>query len=101
MLEHRNFPIYASQFHPEKPVFEFFEREGLQNIPHSSEAIRLSGVMSRWLVDQARRNNHSFANETEERQALIYDHVPTVAFDLYSHYEPLYFFDRKINFTIL
>jgi len=60
--EHKQYPIYATQFHPEKPIFEWYTGEV---IPHTGNAVAANIYLSTFLVGEARKNNHQFTSEQE------------------------------------
>jgi len=69
-------PIYALQWHPEKISFEFFNNSKQQHIPHTSKANLVSQYMSKFLVDQTRKNKNHFSNVAEENKFIIYQYFP-------------------------
>jgi len=71
-LEARDFPFFATQFHPEKNSFEWAVK--YKEIPHSREAVNVGLYFAQFFVDQARQSNHSFASRTEEEEHLIYNY---------------------------
>jgi gamma-glutamyl hydrolase len=80
MIEAFKYPIFGSQWHPEKNNFEWGETsEGIPNeaIDHSHDAVLASQYMANFFVDQARKSAHKFPTETEEDGALIYNYKPT------------------------
>ena len=92
MIEAFKYPIFGSQWHPEKNNFEWGETsEGVPNeaIDHSHDAILASQYMANFFVDQARRSTHAFPTETEEDAALIYNYKPTKTND---HFMQQYYF---------
>jgi len=60
--EHKQYPIYATQFHPEKPIFEWNEGEV---IPHTGNAVAANIYLSTFLVGEARKNTHAFPSEQD------------------------------------
>lgn len=72
-MEAKNYPIFASQWHPEKNTFEWTDKI---NIPHSPDATRVTQYMADFFVDQTRLSNHSFPTEEAEKAALIYNWDP-------------------------
>jgi len=72
-IEGRVVPVYGTQWHPERNQFEW--STGL-NINHSPDAIHAMQYMADFFVDEARRNTHSFSNDTLENQWLIYNWNP-------------------------
>mmetsp|Transcript_104082 Transcript_104082/g.293503 ORF Transcript_104082/g.293503 Transcript_104082/m.293503 type:complete len:335 (+) Transcript_104082:201-1205(+) len=72
-MEARRFPIMATQWHPEKNIFEWRSGEG---IPHRPEAVRLTQHMANHFVDIARTSSHRFHSQAAEARALIYNFEP-------------------------
>jgi gamma-glutamyl hydrolase len=80
MIEAFKYPIFGSQWHPEKNNFEWGETsEGIPNeaIDHSHDAVLASQYMGNFFVDQARLSSHKFPTETEEDGALIWNYQPS------------------------
>lgn len=50
------YPIYATQFHPEKNAFEW---ASFLRIPHSEAAIEVGQETANFFVSQARRSRHA------------------------------------------
>ncbi|XP_015172977.1 PREDICTED: gamma-glutamyl hydrolase-like [Polistes dominula] len=72
-MEHINFPFYGLQFHPEKNIYEWIIG---RNIPHSSNAIKVSQYFANFFVDEARKNKNKFSDRDEEMTKLIYNYPP-------------------------
>jgi gamma-glutamyl hydrolase len=72
--EHNRYPIYATQFHPEKPIFEWNEGEV---IPHTGNAVAANIYLSTFLVGESRKNTHKFASEQEYFEYSINNYNPT------------------------
>lgn len=68
--EHKQYPFFATQWHPEKPPYEF----GLKAVPHTLDAIRVSQHLANQFIETARKSPHSFASPEEELRDLIYNH---------------------------
>uniref|UniRef100_A0A668ABR5 folate gamma-glutamyl hydrolase n=2 Tax=Myripristis murdjan TaxID=586833 RepID=A0A668ABR5_9TELE len=71
-MEAYDYPIYATQWHPEKNPFEWTK----PYIPHSPAAVKVAFYMAHFFVNEARKNFHKFASTEEERDVLIYNHNP-------------------------
>ncbi|XP_003968229.2 gamma-glutamyl hydrolase [Takifugu rubripes] len=71
-IEAYSYPIYGTQWHPEKNPFEFLKAY----IPHSPSAVRTTFYMAEFFVSEARKNKHHFQSEAEEQKALIYNYSP-------------------------
>lgn len=48
-IEHRRYPFYAVQFHPEKNTYEWTTKE---DIPHSPNAIKTAQYFANFFVNQ-------------------------------------------------
>uniref|UniRef100_A0A673LUH1 folate gamma-glutamyl hydrolase n=1 Tax=Sinocyclocheilus rhinocerous TaxID=307959 RepID=A0A673LUH1_9TELE len=82
-----NFPIYATQWHPEKNAFEWTR----PYIPHMPSAIKTAFYMAYFFVNEARKSFHSFPSTEEEEKALIYNYKPEYT-GTQSAFEQKYFF---------
>nr|4L8F_A Chain A, Gamma-glutamyl hydrolase [Danio rerio]4L8F_B Chain B, Gamma-glutamyl hydrolase [Danio rerio]4L8F_C Chain C, Gamma-glutamyl hydrolase [Danio rerio]4L8F_D Chain D, Gamma-glutamyl hydrolase [Danio rerio]4L8Y_A Chain A, Gamma-glutamyl hydrolase [Danio rerio]4L8Y_B Chain B, Gamma-glutamyl hydrolase [Danio rerio]4L8Y_C Chain C, Gamma-glutamyl hydrolase [Danio rerio]4L8Y_D Chain D, Gamma-glutamyl hydrolase [Danio rerio] len=87
-MEAYDFPIYATQWHPEKNAFEWTR----PYIPHTPSAIKTTFYMANFFVNEARKNLHSFASTEEEEKALIYNYKPEYT-GIQSAFEQTYFFN--------
>jgi len=85
-LEAKHFPIYLTQFHPERNGYEWFDSE---SIPHSPEAILIGQYMGNFLVDEARKNSHKFDSIKQLNSMLIDDNPITI---MPENQIPIYFF---------
>jgi len=68
--EHKKYPFFATQWHPEKPPFEF----GMTEVPHTLEAILVAQHLANVFVDTARKSSHAFESPEEELEELIYNY---------------------------
>jgi gamma-glutamyl hydrolase len=79
VVEGRNgLPVFATQFHPEKNIFEQGEAAGggpYEEIAHSRSAVAASQYMANFFVEQARASTHRFASDPWPH--LIYSHTTT------------------------
>lgn len=95
--EHRRYPFYATQWHPEKPPYEF----GMHQIPHGLDAVLVSQHLANVFVDTARRSGHEPESHEEELVMLIYNTRPyftlkdSVMDRSYDGPDMTYFFDSK------
>uniref|UniRef100_A0A131YL28 folate gamma-glutamyl hydrolase n=1 Tax=Rhipicephalus appendiculatus TaxID=34631 RepID=A0A131YL28_RHIAP len=76
-MEAYSYPFYGVQFHPEKNNFEWTQRKDHVHIPHTKDAVLVSQYLGNFFLDEARKNNHSFASAAEELNALIYNYPVT------------------------
>uniref|UniRef100_A0A2P2I7W6 folate gamma-glutamyl hydrolase n=1 Tax=Hirondellea gigas TaxID=1518452 RepID=A0A2P2I7W6_9CRUS len=88
-IEHKHFPIFGTQWHPEKNPYEW----KFSTIPHSPEAIKLEHYVMEVFVGKARLNHNSFTSEAEAESYLIYNYSPIYIRQLYkSSFQQCYFF---------
>ncbi|XP_072032922.1 gamma-glutamyl hydrolase-like [Amphiura filiformis] len=78
-MEAYEYPIYATQWHPEANQFKWVTD---RVVPHSLEAVRASQQMANFFVNEARKNQHKFESEEEEAAYLIYNYCPYVEVSL-------------------
>lgn len=78
-VEAFKYPIYGSQWHPEKNNFEYGETNGIPNeaINHSADAVAVAQYTASFFVNEARKNLHKFANYQDEEKRLIYNYKPS------------------------
>eukprot|EP00775_Hariotina_reticulata_P005931 gene5931-6171_t len=67
-MEAKKYPFTGTQWHPEKPTSEF----GMEEVPHSLDAIRVSQALANYLVDTARYSSHKAESHEQELRDLIY-----------------------------
>ncbi|KAM6215929.1 gamma-glutamyl hydrolase [Rhynchocyon petersi] len=87
-MEGYTYPVYAVQWHPEKPPYEW----GTELISRSPNAVKTAFYLAEFFVSEARKNNHHFDSEDEERKALIYQFDPTYTGNI-STFQQVYIFD--------
>jgi len=61
-VEAYNYPIYATQYHPEKNSFDFLH----PSIPHNRRAQQLTEDFAFFFVNECRKNKHRFPSYSEE-----------------------------------
>jgi hypothetical protein len=74
---------YGSQFHPEKPQYEFDTGDG-ENIPHNLNAIFANQYFAEFFVNEARLRNDNVMNQNTYLANVIYNW-------------PAYFIDQEEN----
>jgi len=84
-IEAKKYPFVGVQFHPEKNIFEWNEKE--PKIPHSRHAVHVSLYFATYFVNMARRSSHRFEDRASEEKFLSY------------RYEPLYVGQESIDWT--
>lgn len=79
-IESFDYPIFGTQWHPEKNIFEWSEEsDGVPSeaINHSPEAVLITQYSANFFVEQARKSSHFYDVPSEEDSALIYNYSPT------------------------
>lgn len=69
-FEARDYPISATQWHPEKNAFEWTPTK---HIPHDPDAIEVTQEVGNYVVGAARHNQHAPRSREEEEDLLIYN----------------------------
>eukprot|EP00929_Paragymnodinium_shiwhaense_P010483 TRINITY_DN115186_c0_g1_i1.p1 TRINITY_DN115186_c0_g1~~TRINITY_DN115186_c0_g1_i1.p1 ORF type:complete len:377 (-),score=47.56 TRINITY_DN115186_c0_g1_i1:399-1472(-) len=90
-MEAKNYPITATQWHPEKNNFEW-ERSA---ISHTLHAVQLSQWVANNFVEAARKSSHRFATPEDEAAALIYNSAPIP--DPQHYYTQIYMWDMAAS----
>lgn len=94
-LEHRRYPFYGVQFHPEKNLYEWVRNK---NISHTAHAIRASQFFSDFFVNEARKSDNHFKDAKTEDQHVIYNFPPEFTGAKGSSYEQSYLFSADVNY---
>ncbi|KAG2441123.1 hypothetical protein HXX76_003975 [Chlamydomonas incerta] len=97
-MEGVKYPFFGTQWHPEKPPYEF----GMEEVPHSLDAIRVSQHLSNVFLEAARMSSHKPESKEEELAMEIYDTAPifSARFEVmdeenYDGPDITYYFDQK------
>jgi len=95
MVEHASMPVWATQWHPEKNIFEQGEQlpsgQPYEVVQHTRAAVSISQYMANYFVDQCRRSLHRFKSPEEGWNRLIYkDTTSTV---MSPNFVQVYLFD--------
>lgn len=91
-LEHKRYPFYGVQFHPEKNLYEWVTGK---NIPHGRNATLVAQYFANFFVNEARKNSHEFTTEQEAKQSLIYNYPVTYTALQNSTYQQCYMFKKS------
>lgn len=86
-MEHKEYPFFGVQFHPEKIAFEWNPSFGY---PHSREAVIANRYFYDTLVNYARKNKNKFASTKDEKRSLIYNCAVRIPENYF--YEQIYLF---------
>lgn len=80
MYQFTSFPYFGTQFHIEKPLYEWRE----EGVPHSDEAILLSKTMSKMFMEECKKNynvNTTIANTTSDKNNLLIENYDLLSRD--------------------
>ncbi|XP_035914391.1 gamma-glutamyl hydrolase A-like isoform X1 [Anopheles stephensi] len=88
-IEHKNYPFYGIQFHPEKNIYEWVQNK---NISHTANAIRASQFFADFFIEESRKSEHQFASEAMLEKHVIYNYQPTFTGLKRSSFEQCYMF---------
>uniref|UniRef100_A0A3P9ISH6 folate gamma-glutamyl hydrolase n=1 Tax=Oryzias latipes TaxID=8090 RepID=A0A3P9ISH6_ORYLA len=86
-FEAYDYPVYGTQWHPEKNVFEWTK----PFYPHCPSAVKTSFYMAEFFIGEARKSFHRFESKEEEDKALIYNYSPVYT-GTTSAFEQVYIF---------
>ncbi len=90
VYEGTSMPLYAMQFHAEKPIFEWPNEE----INHSRDNVAAMSYFAHFVGVEAAKNSHAFASKKAEQAALIYNYAPVPSIG-FSTFEQVYFFAKQ------
>lgn len=96
-IEHRQYPFYGVQFHPEKNLYEWVRNK---NISHTAHAIEASQYFAQFFVNEARKSDHRFADSKTEDQYVIYNYPCTFTGAVGSAFEQAYMFPAKVDYMV-
>jgi gamma-glutamyl hydrolase len=88
-IESNKYPIYGSQWHPEKPLYEWNIHEVIN---HDTDSILANAYTTEFFVSEARKSTHQFETVEDETAALIYNYEPIYIYNYINDYEQGYFF---------
>lgn len=94
-IEHKRYPFYGVQFHPEKNLYEWIRNK---NISHSFHAIVASQYFTEFFVNEARKSSHQFKDSKTEDQYLIYNYPAEFTGAKGSSFEQSYLFAENVDY---
>jgi len=97
-MEHKQYPIFGTQWHPEKNTFAWTT---YFHIPHSEEAIQIEQFLMNRFVHYARMNPNQFSTEEEEQDQLIYNYTPIFVEKVFhdNHFDQAYLFKKNTTYS--
>ncbi|EFC38836.1 predicted protein [Naegleria gruberi] len=95
-IESLKYPIYGTQFHPEKIQFEF----NYEDINHSYDSVLANQYFANFFVNEARKNQHKFSSFEVEQSYSIYNFNAKFTFpEISKDFVQIYYFNAsRINF---
>ncbi|KAI3384858.1 hypothetical protein SNEBB_010000 [Seison nebaliae] len=96
-VESRDYPIYGTQFHPEKNSFEWNTQ---LHLDHSSLSIEVTQYLATAFVMECSRSYHNYDVEVKVRknlEKLIYFYTPLFTGDVSTVEQTYYFLARSTN----
>ena len=79
-IESQKYPIYGTQWHPEKNAYEWSKNNdgsAYEAINHSNNAVEIAQYTTNFFNHETKKNNHHFDSEEQEDSYLIYNYKPT------------------------
>jgi gamma-glutamyl hydrolase len=95
-IEHKKYPFFGIQFHPEKNLFEWVRNK---NISHTPNAIIASQYFANFFVNETRKSLHHFKNSKDEDNYVIYNFDATFTGKKGSSFEQSYMFPEGIDYS--
>ncbi|XP_070505868.1 gamma-glutamyl hydrolase-like [Chironomus tepperi] len=95
-IEHKRYPFYGVQFHPEKNLYEWVRNK---NISHTQNAVLASQYFAQFFVNEARKSSHKFKDSKTEDQHVIYNFPLTFTGLVGSSYEQCYLFKDDVDYS--
>ena len=86
-IEAKDYPIYGTQYHPEKINFEWVVEK--EPIPHSFDAVVASQYFANFFVNEARKSSQTLTNENDY---LIYNYNTNFTGKSGGYFTETYFF---------
>lgn len=96
-IEHRYYPFYGVQFHPEKNLYEWVRNK---NITHTAHSTSTSQYFAEFFVEEARKSNHHFKDAKTEDQFVIYNFPATFTGAVGSSFEQCYMFPPEVEYNV-
>jgi gamma-glutamyl hydrolase len=94
-IEHRFYPFYGVQFHPEKNLFEWVRNK---NISHTANAVSSAQYFADFFVSEARKSSNAFKDTKTQDEYVIYNFAPSFTGAKGSAFEQCYLFDKDIKY---
>ncbi|XP_017841143.1 gamma-glutamyl hydrolase [Drosophila busckii] len=98
LIEHRRYPLFGSQFHPERANYEqLFMRADPWQEAHSQPCLQSAHYFAEFFVDCCRRNGNSFASDKEKARHIIWNWQPVFS-GKHSTTQQCYLFPKNVDY---
>ncbi|EDW95464.1 uncharacterized protein Dyak_GE19535, isoform B [Drosophila yakuba] len=100
IVEHRYFPIFGCQFHPERAAFEqLYNSKDQCYMAHSHISIELAQIFGSRFVDFCRSNKNQFASAEIISRHLIWNWQPVFSGKFKdSNWQQSYLFEKNVDY---
>jgi len=93
IIEGKEYPFYATIFHPEVAQFSFVNRPAHERIPHNKEAIQTAQYFANFFVNECKKNLNGLREET--KKSLLHHYNPEDTDQPHLVNDQVYFFPLK------
>jgi len=102
LIEHRHYPIFGSQFHPERAAYEqLFAGKDTCCEAHTSICIKLAQYFADAFVDACRRNDNNFDSVELKARHMICNWHPVFSGKFpKSHWLECYIFEKHVDYPM-
>eukprot|EP00127_Corallochytrium_limacisporum_P007405 Clim_evm8s251 gene=Clim_evmTU8s251 len=90
-IEAKDYPVWAVQWHPEKPQFEW---KPWGQINHDTDTVAAMQYMTNFFIGEARKNKNHFDSVQQLDKFLIYNYIPTFGGQVNPAFMEVYVFNR-------
>lgn len=95
-IEHKSYPFYGIQFHPEKNLFEWVQNK---NISHTPNAVIASQYFANFFINETRKSKHHFPSAKDVDKFVIYNFPATFTGSKGSAFEQAYMFVEGVDYS--
>jgi len=95
-VEGRSFPIYGSQFHPEKNAFEWDQAWTTDPNAHIPDAVETMQYFADFFVKEARKSQHCYSGGLKSTGLLAIQSTPVYTANIDPYWDQTYFFPNHV-----
>ncbi|XP_059216448.1 gamma-glutamyl hydrolase A [Stomoxys calcitrans] len=96
IVEHKEFPFFGAQFHPERVMFEHMGPQ--DHCHHCISCFKLNQYFARFFVDQCSKSDNRFANYDDELRHSIYNFPSIYTAPLKLHWQHCFLFKADVDY---